>query len=172
MFNRLYKGLRGSRPAASMRPACVKKRRFRPYGMSSTRFDKKDKGSPAGCPFGLCCPTGARRTFRSRARAGCLLDRVYRAAEAVQRLARDPLQHALGVVAVGEDVVAGRKTVLRALLLHLVELLNVELRVLNRAPVVRRRVHREAGRERAVGAYDERVLARTTLPRRNFAAHQ
>src|SRR2546423_9972233 len=161
MFNRLYKGVSGVGRMVPTRLACVKKRWFRPYGMSSTRFGKKDKDSPLGCPFGLRCRRVRGGCF-GRGRAGCLLDRVYRAAEAVHRLARDPLEDALGVVAVGEDVVAGRKTVLRALLLHLVELLMVELRVLNRAPVVRRRVHGKAGRERAVGPYDERVLPRAT----------
>src|SRR5437588_12245314 len=122
--------------------------------------------SPAGCSFSL------RAARPGEASARHLLDRVYRAAEAVYRLARDPFQHALGVVAVGEYVVACRETVLRALLLHLVELLTVELRVLNRAPVVRRGVHGEAGRERAVGAYDERVLPGATLPGRNLSAHE
>src|SRR6266404_2894549 len=66
-----------------------------------------------------------------------LLNRVGRSLEAVHSLLGHPLQHALGVIAVGEDVVAGRQTVRRTLLLHLVQLGVVEFRIFNRAPVMR-----------------------------------
>jgi len=80
------------------------------------------------------------------------LEAVGRAFEAVHCLLQAPRNHTKIVVAVAEDVVASRKTVRRAFLLHLVELFDLELVIADGAPVVRRRVHREAGRERAVGA--------------------
>ena len=61
---------------------------------------------------------------------------------------------------------------LGAIDLHLVELLDVELVVADHAPVVRRRVHREARRQRAVRANDQRVLTGAALPGWNLAAHQ
>ena len=48
----------------------------------------------------------------------------------------------------------------------------VELRILDRAPVMGGRIHREARRQRTVGANDQRVLPRATFPRRHFAAHK
>ena len=66
-----------------------------------------------------------------------LLNRVGRSFEAVHGLLQSPLQHALGVIAVSQDVVARREAMLRAFLLHLVQLFMLELRVLDGAPVVR-----------------------------------
>ena len=61
---------------------------------------------------------------------------------------------------------------LRALHLHLIQLLHVKLVIANRAPVVRRRIHREARRQRAIGANDQRVLSGATLPGWHLPAHQ
>ena len=65
------------------------------------------------------------------------------ASESALRRLHDPADHAGGVVAVAEDVVTGRQTMLRTLLLHLVELLHVKLVIADDAPIVRGRVHRE-----------------------------
>ena len=68
MFNRLYKGLRGSRPPGSYTARVCEKEAVSTerYAINSVRL--KDKGSPAGCPFGLCCPSGTRRRFGRVAR--------------------------------------------------------------------------------------------------------
>ena len=50
----------------------------------------------------------------------------------------NPAQHALRVVAVAEDVVAGRKAVLRTLHFHRIELLHVKLVIADDAPIMRR----------------------------------
>src|SRR5882762_10289712 len=63
--------------------------------------------------------------------------------EPVHCLLQRPLDYAGVVIAIAKDVVACRETVLRALDLHLIELLNVELVVFDRSPVVRRGIHWE-----------------------------
>jgi len=93
----------------------------------------------------------------SKKRAGfwlSLLNRVGRSLEAMHCLFQGPLQHPLGVVAVSENVVAGRQAVRRALFLHLVQLGVVELWILNCAPIMGCRVHGEARREGPVRAND------------------
>ena len=77
------------------------------------------------------------------------------AAESALRCLHDPLQHSSSVVTVSEDVVARRKTMLRALGLHLVELLDVKLVIADDAPIVGGGIHRETRSERTVGANDE-----------------
>lgn len=94
------------------------------------------------------------------------------ALESMQCLGQAPLDYAQVVVAVAEDVVAGRETMLGAIDLHIIELRNVKLVVSNHTPVVRRRIHREAWRKRTIRSDDQRVLTGTTLPGWHFAAHQ
>ena len=65
---------------------------------------------------------------------------------------RNPTEDALGVVAITQDVVTGRKTMLGAFDLHFVELLHVKLVIADNAPIVCGRVHRETRSEAAVGA--------------------
>src|SRR5437763_3159301 len=101
-----------------------------------------------------------------------LLNRVGRSLETMHCLLQGPLQHALGVVAVSENVIAGRQTMRRALFLHLVQLGVIELWILNRAPVVRRRVHREARRQSPVRANDQRVLSGAAFPRWHTTTHE
>lgn len=69
-------------------------------------------------------------------------------------LLQTPGNHAHIVVAVTQDVVTSREAMLRAFLLHLIELLHIKLMVSDRSPIVRRRIHREAGGEGAIGAND------------------
>src|SRR5215831_8137894 len=65
-----------------------------------------------------------------------LLNRVGRSLEAMHGLLQGPLQHAFGVIAVSENVVARRQAVLGAFLLHFVQLGMFELRILDGAPVM------------------------------------
>ena len=59
----------------------------------------------------------------------------------------DPTDHAGGVVAVTKDVVTSRQAMLRALTLHLIELLHVKLVIADDAPIMCSRVHRETWSE-------------------------
>src|SRR5215472_19311652 len=84
--------------------------------------------------------------------------------ETVARLFQEPLHHASDIVTIGH-VVAERGEALRfAALLHLVELLNIELLVLDGAPIVGCVVHREARRECSVGSDDDPVLPGAAAP--------
>jgi hypothetical protein len=94
------------------------------------------------------------------------------ALESMAGLFRRPGQHAHRVVAVTQDVVAGRETMLGAIDLHFIKLLDIKLVIADYAPIVRRRVHRETRRQRAIGANDQRVLSRATLPGWNLPPHQ
>ena len=58
--------------------------------------------------------------------------------ESVPGLLGRPGQHAHRVVAIAENVVAGRETVLGALDFHVVQLLYVKLVITDNAPVMRR----------------------------------
>ncbi len=75
-----------------------------------------------------------------------------------------PLDHTLVVVAERQDVIQRGEAGLLTFLLHVLELLPLELVVLDGAPVVAGVVHRETGRERAVNPYDQRVHAGTASP--------
>src|SRR5260370_33217760 len=66
-----------------------------------------------------------------------LLNRVSRSLKAVHGLVGRPFEHALGVIAVGENVVAGRKTMRPTLRLHFVQLFPIELRFFESSPVMR-----------------------------------
>ena len=74
--------------------------------------------------------------------------------ESMAGLFRGPGQHAHGVVAVTQNIVAGRQAMLGAVNLHLIELLDIKLVIANYAPVVSRGIHREARRQCAIGAND------------------
>src|SRR5262249_24400018 len=65
-----------------------------------------------------------------------LLEALDAAESALGRL-RDPTENASGVVAVPKNVITRRKTMLRALRLHLVELFHVELVIAYDTPVMR-----------------------------------
>ena len=81
-----------------------------------------------------------RRTTRPDATVGT--DQVelktIHTAEPVLRLLTDPCQHTHRVIAVAQDVVTGRQAVLGTVLLHLVQLLHIELVIPNNSPVVGR----------------------------------
>src|SRR6185369_16219963 len=83
------------------------------------------------------------------------------AAEATLRRLHDPTDHAGGVVAITEDVITRRQTMLRALALHLIELLHVKLVIADDAPIVCRGVHRETRSKRSIRSNDERILTST-----------
>ena len=68
---------------------------------------------------------------------------------------RNPTEDALGVVAITQDVVTGRETMLRAFDLHFVELLHVKLVIADNAPIVCSRIHRKTRSEAAIGADDQ-----------------
>jgi len=110
---------------------------------------------------GICVVCGERKTgatglwlrlfcfakLRESEAAAC-------AFETMARLFRGPGQHAHGVVAVTQNIVAGRQAMLGAVNLHLIELLDIKLVIANYAPVVSRGIHREARRQCAIGAND------------------
>src|SRR6266478_7648161 len=75
-----------------------------------------------------------------------------------------PLDHAGVVIAVSEVVVQGGEAVTLTSVLHLLQLSLLELRMVDVAPVKGRRVHRETGRNRAVGADDHVVLPGPAIP--------
>src|SRR5258707_15705687 len=76
------------------------------------------------------------------------------ALEAVHGLFPQPLHHARRAVAVSDVVSQCRKAIRLAALFHFRELFDVELLIGNRAPVVRRVVHRKARSESSVGTDD------------------
>ena len=82
------------------------------------------------------------------------LETLYTPKTTLRRL-RNPTKDARCVVAIAEDVVTSRKTMLRAFDFHFVELLHVKLVIADNAPIVCGRVHRETRRETAVGADDQ-----------------
>src|ERR1051325_10084103 len=100
------------------------------------------------------------------------LEAAARTFESMARLLGGPGQHSHRVIAVTEYVIARRKTVLGAIDFHLVKLLHIKLVIAHYAPVMRRRIHRETRRERTVGANNQRILPRATLPGWHFPAHQ
>ena len=87
-------------------------------------------------------------------------------------MAEDPPDHTAVVIHVADDVVQSGETVQLTFLLHFGELVLVELRFSNNAPVVSRGVHREAWRQRSVRPDDQRVPAGAATPRLDLAAHK
>src|SRR6266478_7136060 len=82
----------------------------------------------------------------------------------VHRLLQRPLDYPGVVIAITKDVVACRETMLRAFDLHLIQLLNVELVVFDRSPVVRRGIHWEARCKSSVGPDNQRILPGAAIP--------
>src|SRR6266403_6260379 len=101
-----------------------------------------------------------------------LLEAAGRSLESVHSLLGGPGHHPQGVVAIAENVIAGREAMLGAIDLHLVKLLDVELVSSDHTPIMRRRIHRETRRQGAVRANDQRVLTRAALPGWYLTAHQ
>ena len=83
------------------------------------------------------------------------LETAARALESVPGLLGCPGQHAHRVVAIAENVITRRKTMLGAIYLHLVELLHVKLVSSYHAPIMRRRIHREAWGKCTVSTDDQ-----------------
>lgn len=81
----------------------------------------------------------------------CKLKALYSSESTLRRL-RDPTEDARRVVAVTEDVVTGRQTMLGAFNLHFVELLHIKLVIADNAPIVGGRIHRETRSETAIRA--------------------
>lgn len=92
--------------------------------------------------------------------------------ETVSSLRKHPFDHTHIVIAETEVVVKSRKALSLTSLLHLVELADFKLMVLNHAPVVRRGVHWEAWRQRAIRTDNNRILASPAIPRFNFPAQK
>ena len=87
-------------------------------------------------------------------------------------LLKQPLHYAGGVVAVRHVVAQGREAVGLATLLHFGELFQIELLILDCAPIVFGVIHREARSEGAVGADDEPVLTGAATPVFAYTAHE
>ena len=87
-------------------------------------------------------------------------------------LLQEPLHYAGGVVAVRHVVAQGREAVGLATLLHFGELFQIELLILDCAPIVFGVIHREARSEGAVGADDEPVLTGAATPVFAYTAHE
>src|SRR6266850_4560985 len=101
-----------------------------------------------------------------------LLDGSLRGREARLRVPQYPPDHASVVIHVADDVVQCGEAMQLALLLHLAELMLIELRLSDNAPVVSRGVHGEAGRQRAVRTDDYSVAASAAAPRRDVSAQE
>lgn len=97
---------------------------------------------------------------------------VFEAARAIasqtvrDQIRPDPLYDPCIVVAVRKIVVQRRETVALASLLHGAQLLLVELGFINVSPIKAGGIHREARRNRAVGADNHVVLSRAAVPLR------
>src|SRR5215472_1909959 len=84
--------------------------------------------------------------------------------EAMLRLFEHPADDPAVVVTEGKNVIQRREATLLAFLLHLFELLRVELVVLDGSPVIAGGVHRETRSESAIHTNDQRVVAGTAVP--------
>lgn len=76
------------------------------------------------------------------------------ALETVARLFRRPGQYPHSVVAVTQNVVARRQAMLGAIYLHFIKLRDIKLVIADDTPVMGRRIHREARRQRSIGTND------------------
>src|SRR6201998_4914763 len=83
-----------------------------------------------------------------------------------------PLHDTGSVVTIGDVVAKGRKAVWLTALFHFGELLEIELLVFDRAPVIGRVIHGEARGQGSVGADDEPVLTCPAAPMLSHAAHE
>src|SRR5260370_36337280 len=80
------------------------------------------------------------------------------------RVLKDPLHYARDVVTVRHIIPKCGEAMWLAPLLHFGELLEIELLILDRAPVVFRVIHREARRECPVRANDEPIMTGSATP--------
>ena len=98
---------------------------------------------------------GADRSAPSLYSANCslTLETLYSSEPTLGGL-RDPTENARRVVAIAQDVVTSRKTMLRAFDFHFVELLRVKFVIADNAPIVCGRIHRETRCEAAIGTDD------------------
>src|SRR6267143_4423743 len=101
-----------------------------------------------------------------------LFDSSLRGGETRFRVSQDPPDHASVVVHVADDVIQRGEAMQFALLLHFAELMFIELRLSDDAPVVSRGVHGEARRERTVRPDDQRVAAGAAAPRFDVSAQE
>src|SRR5208283_882522 len=92
--------------------------------------------------------------------------------ESVACLLEEPLHYAGGVVAVRHIVAEGGEAVRFATLLHFGELLEIELLLLDGAPIVFGVVHGEARRQRSIGANDQPILTGAATPVLADTAHE
>src|ERR1700720_1272327 len=92
--------------------------------------------------------------------------------ETIQRLLPQPSHHAGRAVAVRDVVAQRRKTIRFAPFFHFRKLLDVELLIADRPPVVRGVVHRKAGSKGSVSADDQPVLSGAASPVLAAAAHE
>ena len=90
--------------------------------------------------------------------------------ETAGSLLQHPTDNPRVVVAVAQVVVQRGEAMRLTGLLHFVELRDIEVVIAHGAPIVSRRIHRKAGRERAIHPDDQRVLARPAIPRLQLAA--
>src|ERR1700676_1775906 len=126
----------------------------------------------AGVARVVRCSIAETRGFSPARRLALFVEAPGHALEPARALLQHPLHDAAVVVAVSQIVIQRRKAVCLAILFHLVQLRHLELVLFNRAPVIRRRIHREARRKRAIHANDDRVLAGAAVPRFPFSAQK
>src|SRR6267142_361664 len=140
-------------------------RRSQPQSMQEPGSNGANRSAPKtkGAPFPMRPSLVLRWRFE--------LEAAGRSLESMHRLLGGPGHHPQGVIAVAENVIAGRKTMLGAFDFHLVQLFDFELVIPDHAPIVRRRIHGEAGRQRAIRPDDQRVLTGATLPGWHLTAH-
>jgi hypothetical protein len=104
---------------------------------------------------------------------GCdLSETACDALKSADSLFHNPLDHTRIVVTETEVVIQGRKAVGLASLLHFVQLRHIELMIFDDTPIVLGGIKREAGRQRAVGSDDHRVLTGAAVPRLDFASQK
>src|SRR5437879_9614267 len=90
------------------------------------------------------------------------------AAEVVlHRKAPQPLDDARIVIAIGQIMIQRGEAVMLASLLHVRELLGIEMKLIDIAPVVGCGIHGEAWCHGAVGADDDVILAGAAVPFRS-----
>src|SRR5690242_11410333 len=94
------------------------------------------------------------------------------ALETIHCLLPQPLHHAGRAVAVRDVVAQRRKTIRLAAFFHFRELLDVELLIGDRAPIVRRVVHGKAWSKSSVGPDDQPVLSGAASPVFTDAPHE
>src|SRR5262249_38729710 len=94
------------------------------------------------------------------------------ALKSARSLLEHPFDYPGVVVAITQVMVERREAMLLALLLHVVELLDLEFMIPDDSPVVRRRIHRETGRNSPIDSDDYVVLTGATVPGLDLAPHE